>query len=72
MRLTDHAARRIRERGITQAQLEHAMHHLLGGPAPGSQPGTMVLTGLLPDGAGSIKIVVQAADRDTVITVWKV
>jgi hypothetical protein len=32
----------------------------------------MVLTGPLPDGGGTVKIVVSAADPDTVITAWKV
>jgi hypothetical protein len=67
--LTVHVIKRMQERGITMEDLEFALTHTVGHPAPG-QVGSLWVLGRTAGGR-ILKVCVATDDRDRVITaVW--
>lgn len=58
------------ERGITAGELEEAHARPVTGDSPGSGNGTVTFVGCTK-AARRIKIVVLAADRNYIVTVWE-
>jgi hypothetical protein len=67
-RYTTLAWRRMRQRGVTPADVDRALAHPNGSPQPGNQPGTIVVAAYRP-GGGTLKVVLDAADQGLVVTV---
>ncbi len=72
LKLTDHAIDRLRERGLSVDDLEHAYARRMGDFQPGTQIGSMTMVGPLPDGRGRVKIVVAADDDKRVLSAWTI
>jgi hypothetical protein len=72
LRYTFHARQRMRERGISEQDVEYAHRHPIGNPEPGARPGTLATTGPFPGRAGLLKVVVDSADSELVVTVYGV
>jgi hypothetical protein len=67
--LTRHVEERMRKRGITREDLEHARSHPVGNPQPG-EIGSMWVLGRTPGGR-ILKVCVATDDRNRIITaVW--
>ena len=65
----NHAEDRLRERGITKADVEWALRHRIGNPDAG-EPGTVWIRGYAVGGR-IVKVCVRADDHYYVITaVW--
>lgn len=56
------------ERGIDEQDVEMALRHAIGEPAPG-QPGTIVIKGHAPGGR-ILKVCVAVADQNLVVTTY--
>lgn len=69
VQITDHARRRMQQRGITEEQVEAVMRRPLGTPEPGSRPDTLVLRGHAV-GVGELKVVVDASDNERVVSAF--
>jgi hypothetical protein len=69
LRFTNHARRRLAERGVSEEQIQAVMRRPLSGPDPGSRPDTVVFSGHA-EGVGMLKVVVDAVDRDLVVSVF--
>ena len=59
----------MRERGISAAQVEDVLRRPLESPAPGSRPDTVVYKGHAV-GVGELKVVVDVADHERVVSVY--
>ena len=68
MRYTRHARDRMRERGITEADVEAAVNRPIGDPDAGNL-GSIVTTGQAPGGR-RLKVVRSAADLELVISLY--
>lgn len=68
MIFTDHARRRMVERGITQEQIQLVLNRPLGDPGPGAAPGTLVIEGQV--GARRLKVIRSAAEPPVIVSVW--
>jgi hypothetical protein len=66
MNVSDHARGRMLKRGITMDDVEHAINHTLGAPAPGDN-GNVVITG--QRGARRLAVVLTP-DRGTLVTAY--
>jgi hypothetical protein len=64
--ITIHGERRLRERGITRDDIEHALNHPIGQPRPG-QPGSVWVWGYSVSGE-TLKVCVSTVDSNIVIT----
>ena len=69
-RYTAHAEQRLKERGISKVDVEHACNHAYGSPAPGSTPGSIAIVGPLPGTGKRLKVVLNSSDPDLVITAY--
>lgn len=65
--LTDHAQKRMAQRGITLEDIEQALNRRAGAPSPG-EPGTLWVRGYA-SGGRLLKVCVSATDHSNVITV---
>lgn len=63
-----HARERMIERNITEGEVEAALNHPVSNE-PGNRPGTSVVLGHA--GSRMLKVVVETADRNKVISVWE-
>lgn len=71
MRLSKHAERMERKRGISLDDCEHAMSHRLGPQSSGSAPNTVETVGWTPAGR-IIKVVTDRDDPSLVVTMmWE-
>jgi hypothetical protein len=70
LKFSDHARDRMRERGVTEADVELALRHPFGNPSPG-QPGSIWIEGHAVGGR-ILRVCVETADQKNVITLaWK-
>jgi hypothetical protein len=58
----------MRERNVTEAEVEWALSHPSGPRQPGNRPGTIVVSGYR-QGGGTLRVVIDAADQNLVVTV---
>ena len=65
---TNHAQRRMAARGIAKEDVEAALRRPIGNPSPG-EPGKVVIEGHAPGGR-ILKVCVQAADHNVVVSAW--
>lgn len=61
-----HARRRMQSRAITEIDVERALRHRIGDPAPG-EPGTIWIRGYAVGGR-ILKVCVRTADQEYVVT----
>jgi len=70
IRYSDHARERMGERRVSERDVELALRHSIGDPAPG-QPGTLWVEGHAVGGR-ILRVCVAASDRTFVITLaWR-
>lgn len=67
MEYTDHARRRMDQRGISEGDVEAALRRPIGAPQPGNRPDTVEVRGYAPGGR-ILKIILDAADNETVVS----
>lgn len=65
-----HAQRRMSERGMAASEIEEAHARPVTEDSPGSGNGTLTFVGCTR-GARRLKIVVLAADRNYIVSVWE-
>jgi hypothetical protein len=70
IRYTTHARRRMAERSIARQEVEAVVQSPVGPPSPGTGLGTIVLCGPTTR-AGTLKVVVSAADPALVISMFR-
>lgn len=63
---SDHAEKKMAQRGITREDVEAALRRRVGNPSPG-EPGTIWIRGYA-GGSRILKVCVPIADQDFVIT----
>ncbi len=68
---TAHARQRMVERSITEAEINDACNKRLTSPTPGAGMGNVCFTGITSTGR-RLKLVVPAADDQTIVSVWEV
>lgn len=68
VRYTQHALRKMAERGIDEGDVEMALRHPIAVPQPGD-PGKVVIEGHAAGGR-ILKVCVLAADQEMVVTAY--